>query len=769
MLTDKTFILHIAILLSAQFVFGSNYYDLLGVSKSATHQEIRKAYKKLALILHPDKNSDDKNAQEKFLKITRAYEVLKDEAKRKHYDLHGDDVPYTHTKYQSYYYYEHQFGLYDDDPHVITLSGISDFENSVENMESSQWFIVFYSPLCMSCHHAAPMWSKLAEEMNGALSFGAVNCEDDWQICRHKADINAYPTYVLFPSRTTLVGSKNKEELRNFIIGRLTTDTVNVWTQNDWDQIKEKHNSWLLILKSNDHDKDNQKIVSAMMKGLIGVALIHCSHMPCSEFRNDENNGYAYLVKEHDTWSVNALENGEPQEIANQILTLLPSIENYDENMLEEYMNDLENGLQTPLLIYFHMGPSTKLDTEIKKLTATLPNFKIGRVNCGRYVNLCSSLSISRYPLFGLFKPGGGKEFYHGSLTIHGVSAFAKESSQAVNFWECGPEELKEKIKEGPTLVDFYAPWCPPCIKLLPELRKASLSFISSVITFATVDCTIHSDLCREHSVTSYPTTLLFNVTRKPLKMGSRTASSIKEFVEDTISPKVIELNEETFYETVGKKKINELWVVDFYMPWCGPCQQMEPQYRKLAKMMSDIKNVKISKVNCEEEQALCTRQRVQHYPHIRLYPMHSEGMLTVMIYSGYQRDAQSLRRWIYNYLPSSVKELQPETLRAAIRSGDPWLVDFYAPWCGHCVAFEPEFILVSQKLEGRVSTGKLDCERFYTFCQGIGINSYPTLKLFFKPFSEQGLIVESQNPSVIINTVNMYLGHDGHNAHDEL
>ena len=63
---------------------------MLGVSKNADNREIRKAFKKLALKYHPDKNSED-DAHEKFLKINKAYETLKDEETRKKYDLFGED------------------------------------------------------------------------------------------------------------------------------------------------------------------------------------------------------------------------------------------------------------------------------------------------------------------------------------------------------------------------------------------------------------------------------------------------------------------------------------------------------------------------------------------------------------------------------------------------------------------------------------------------------------------------------------------------------
>jgi DnaJ family protein B protein 4 len=70
----------------------SKYYEVLGVSKSATAEDIRKAYKKLAIKWHPDKNIDNAEvAKKKFQEVSEAYEVLSDEEKRKVYDMYGED------------------------------------------------------------------------------------------------------------------------------------------------------------------------------------------------------------------------------------------------------------------------------------------------------------------------------------------------------------------------------------------------------------------------------------------------------------------------------------------------------------------------------------------------------------------------------------------------------------------------------------------------------------------------------------------------------
>lgn len=67
----------------------SDYYELLGVNRSASEDEIKKAYRKLALKFHPDRNPGDKQAEEKFKQVSEAYQVLSDSQKRVQYDQFG--------------------------------------------------------------------------------------------------------------------------------------------------------------------------------------------------------------------------------------------------------------------------------------------------------------------------------------------------------------------------------------------------------------------------------------------------------------------------------------------------------------------------------------------------------------------------------------------------------------------------------------------------------------------------------------------------------
>ena len=63
-----------------------DYYEVLGVSRDASQDEIKKAFKKLAIKYHPDKNQGNKEAEEKFKEVNEAFQVLSDPEKRQRYD-----------------------------------------------------------------------------------------------------------------------------------------------------------------------------------------------------------------------------------------------------------------------------------------------------------------------------------------------------------------------------------------------------------------------------------------------------------------------------------------------------------------------------------------------------------------------------------------------------------------------------------------------------------------------------------------------------------
>lgn len=91
-----------------------DYYEILGVSRNSTPEEIKSAYRKLALKYHPDKNPNNKEAEEKFKEAAEAYEVLIDNDKRSRYDRYGHDGLRAGYDFHSYSRFEDIFSAFND-------------------------------------------------------------------------------------------------------------------------------------------------------------------------------------------------------------------------------------------------------------------------------------------------------------------------------------------------------------------------------------------------------------------------------------------------------------------------------------------------------------------------------------------------------------------------------------------------------------------------------------------------------------------------------
>ncbi|CAG9854722.1 unnamed protein product [Phyllotreta striolata] len=759
----------------------TDYYKLLGVTRDATVKEIRKAFKNLAVKLHPDKNKEDKSADENFIKLTRAYEVLKDPESRKMYDIHGEQVDSNkfRKQYHSYTYYRDQFGIYDDDPIIVTLSK-NDYEVNILDTNQA-WFVNFYSPNCHHCHELAPIWRKLAQELEGVIRIGAVNCEEDFRLC-HQLQIEAYPTLLYYEKEFHLyegikyTGDRTVEALEEFVLASLKVNIIEV-TSFNWEIVQSESDKWLLFLCSDDsvncpEEKTILKL-GASLEGLLSVGKVTDKSL-CEKLSDNKEQSIILLQGTKSTSSspisMSTISGSDAKEILENILANLPNPIEINEEKFKMIRSELKNESEKPWLLCFYLGTATELNLQLKRLPAIITDINIGLVHCGKNSMLCSSLHVARYPTWGVLKVGGAFEVHHGRDILYEIANFAKDSTKSTNLHALSPADFHNILREGtPWFVDWYAPWCPPCRKLLPELRKASQNFDPVKLQFGTIDCTLHRELCRAQGVNSYPTTILYNNSNTHIFHGMPEANSITDYLYDLLNPIVITLDDSNFVQLMRKPK-NEIWVVDFFAPWCGPCQKLAPQWRQLAKQVSQLTEVKIAQVDCVSNSALCDAQNVRSYPTIRLYPLGSKGLSSIAIYNG-NRDAISLKRWIVSFLPNTIEHFSADEFEKQVLTKKyvlPWIVDFYAPWCGHCIHFEPDFITVAQKLEGKVRSGKVDCEQNRIFCGRLGITAYPTVRLYVAP--KKFYTIDVEEPSRIISGVKEILKQIKHSQeHDEL
>uniref|UniRef100_A0A8C9EQC3 DnaJ homolog subfamily C member 10 n=1 Tax=Pavo cristatus TaxID=9049 RepID=A0A8C9EQC3_PAVCR len=643
-----------------------DYYSLLGVSKEASSREIRQAFKKLALKLHPDKNQVSSNVWLHFLGLTnRAYEVLKDEDLRKKYDKYGEkglEDQQQGGRYESWHYYRYDFGIYDDDPEIITLDR-GEFDAAVNSGEL--WFVNFYSPRCSHCHDLAPTWREFAKEMDGAIRIGAVNCGDNRMLCRIKG-INSYPSLYVFKTGMQPVkyyGDRSKESLKNFAMQYVTSTVTELWAGNFVNAIETSFASglgWLITFCAERGDclsYQTRLKLAGMLEGLANVGWMDC---------------------------------GTQGELCDNL------------------------DISSSTTAYFPPG-------------ATINNKEKGgvlvRVVSKKILYLDKAMAMTKERKNDFLST----LFFEGKKILYDIVAFAKESVNS-HVITLGPQNFPGKEKE-PWLVDFFAPWCPPCRALLPELRKAS-KHLYGQLKFGTLDCTVHEGLCNMHNIRAYPTTVVFNQSDVHEYEGHHSAEQILEFIEDLRNPSVISLTPETFVELVERRKREEIWMVDFYAPWCGPCQALMPEWKKMARMLNGL--ISVGSVDCQKFYSFCHQENVRGYPEIRLFPQKSSTAHQYYSYNGWHRDSYSLRGWALGYLPQVSVDLTPQSFTEKVLNGkDHWVIDFYAPWCGPCQNFAPEFEILARAIKGKVKAGKVDCQAYGQTCQSADIRAYPTVKFY--------------------------------------
>uniref|UniRef100_A0A8C4JUR5 DnaJ homolog subfamily C member 10 n=1 Tax=Dromaius novaehollandiae TaxID=8790 RepID=A0A8C4JUR5_DRONO len=672
-----------------------DYYSLLGVSKEASSREIRQAFKKLALKLHPDKNQNDPNAHENFLKINRAYEVLKDEDLRKKYDKYGEkglEDQQQGGRYESWNFYRYDFGIYDDDPEIITLDR-GEFDAAVSSGEL--WFVNFYSPRCSHCHELAPTWREFAKEMDGVIRIGAVNCGDNRMLCRIKG-INSYPSlYVFKTGMVSAVHLNNRYPL--YKVQKLMQ--VVSFLGNFVNAIETSFASgvgWLITFCAERGDclsYQTRLKLAGMLEGLVNVGWMDCGTQgelcdnldisssttayfpPGATLNNKEKGGVLFL---------NSLD---AREIYQEVMQHLPDFEIISAASLE-----------------------------------------VGKFDCLSSPTICNKLYVYQ-PCLAVFKGKGTEDYeiHHGKKILYDIIAFAKESVNS-HVITLGPQNFPDREKE-PWLVDFFAPWCPPCRALLPELRKAS-KHLYGQLKFGTLDCTVHEGLCNMHNIRAYPTTVVFNQSDVHEYEGHHSAEQILEFIEDLRNPSVVSLTPETFVELVKRRKREEIWMVDFYAPWCGPCQALMPEWKKMARMLNGL--ISVGSVDCQKYYSFCQQESIRGYPEIRLFPQKSNTAQQYYSYNGWHRDSYSLRGWALGYLPQVSVDLTPQSFIEKVLNGkDHWVIDFYAPWCGPCQNFAPEFEILARTMKGKVKAGKVDCQAYAQTCQTADIRAYPTVKFY--------------------------------------
>ncbi|KAL1493200.1 hypothetical protein ABEB36_011300 [Hypothenemus hampei] len=222
----------------------------------------------------------------------------------------------------------------------------------------------------------------------------------------------------------------------------------------------------------------------------------------------------------------------------------------------------------------------------------------------------------------------------------------------------------------------------------------------------------------------------------------------------------VVELTPSNFDNLVIKG--DEIWIVEFFAPWCGHCQNLVPEYTKAANALKGI--VKVGAVNADEHKELAGRYEVRGFPTIKIFgtnkykpedyqgARNAEGLVNAGLSAAKTKAKSALNGGSSSSGSSSsdssddVIELTDSNFdKLVLQSDDMWLVEFFAPWCGHCKNLAPHWAKAATELKGKVKLGALDATAHKEKASLYEVQGYPTIK-YFAPGAKTSSSAEEYN-----------------------
>jgi len=212
----------------------------------------------------------------------------------------------------------------------------------------------------------------------------------------------------------------------------------------------------------------------------------------------------------------------------------------------------------------------------------------------------------------------------------------------------------------------------------------------------------------------------------------------------------VVELTAANFKSKVLDS--NSVWIVEFYAPWCGHCQSFAPEYSKAAKALKGL--AKVGAVNMDEHQSVGAPYNVQGFPTVKIFganknsPGDFQGGRTAQALvdnalgeikkvaqarlSGKTTGGSGSGRKTPKGDAKDVVELTDSNFEdLVLKSDDMWLVEFFAPWCGHCKSLAPHWEAAATELKGKVKVAAVDATVHTVMAGRFGVRGFPTIKMF--------------------------------------